>query len=721
MRASSMSDSTPASEDGFQSDAGIFLVGCDIGGTFTDLVLLNRSTGEITIGKCLSTRPDPSDGLMAGLRQLQAKAGEYFSLLAQIAHATTLVANTVIERKGARCALLCTEGFRDVLEVRRHVRVTTYELWSDPPEPLVPRHLRLPVSERTLANGTIARAIDPDEIHRIAAILRQEKVESITVAFLHSYRNPTNELQVQQLLAKILPGVPITTSAAVLPQIKEYERTCTAVVNAYVRPLVQSYLTGLDARLRSTGITAPVHVMLSNGGTASLRTAVEFPIRLIESGPVAGAKAAQHYREVCRLGDVLAFDMGGTTAKACLIQEGEVPITEELEVARTQRFTRSSGYPIAVPGAHLIEIGAGGGSIAAVNSLGLVQVGPESASSEPGPACYARGGRRPTVTDADLILGYLNSTYFAGGALTLDLALAHSAIVSGVAEPAQTDVLAGAWSIHDVVNETMAAAIRIHMAERGGRLNDVTLIAFGGAGPVHAYNLASKLGISRLLVPQRAGVLSAVGLVISAPAYDIVRSVRAPLSAFDPIAAEAEFRSMEADIDRRLRQVDPDGAVSFVRSADIGYIGQGYQVTVPANELTADALWHGFSETYRAKYGYFYDDVPAEVVNLRANGRMRGVNHLATITPSCAQNNDSLRGRSSRLAYSRASAKMLPFTVYDRTHLVPEASIEGPAIIEEPSSTTIVDAGGSLMVDQHGTLVITVSSRSANAFQEPER
>ena len=718
---SAVSESTPAGGEALQNSSCSFRIGCDIGGTFTDLVLLNQSTGEITIGKCLSTRQDPSDGLMAGLHQLQAEVGEYFPLLAQIAHATTLVANTVIERKGARCALLCTKGFRDVLEVRRHVRVTTYELWSDPPEPLVPRHLRLPVNERTLANGTIARAVDPDEIHRIAAILQQEKVESVAIAFLHSYRNSTNERQVKHLLAEILPGVPITTSAAVLPQIKEFERTCTTAVNAYVRPLAQSYLTGLEARLRASGIAAPVHIMLSNGGTASLHTAIEFPIRLIESGPVAGAKAAQHYREICSLGDVLAFDMGGTTAKACLIQAGEIPITEELEVARSQRFTKSSGYPIAVPGAHLIEIGAGGGSIAALNSLGLIQVGPESASSEPGPACYSRGGARPTVTDADLILGYLNSTYFAGGALTLDPELACFAIASDIGEPVQTNVLACAWSIHDVVNETMATAIRMHMAERGGRLDDVTLIAFGGAGPVHAYNLASKLGISRLLVPQRAGVLSAVGLVTSAPAFDIVRSIRVPLSEFARIEVEAEFRTMEADIDRMLREVDPDGGISFVRSADIGYIGQGYQVTVPANELTADTLWHSFSEIYRAKYGYFYDDVPAEVANLRVNGRMRGVDHLVKFAPPRGQQNDGPCGKASRLAYSCASAAMVPFTVYNRTQLTPEASIAGPAIIEEPSSTTIVDAGASLTVDQHGSLVITVSSKSADTPQETPR
>ncbi len=701
-------------------NSGACRVGCDIGGTFTDLVLLDETTGEIIVGKYLSTHRDPSESLVSGLHALQAEAGDYFRSITRIAHATTLVANTVIERKGARCALLCTKGFRDVLEVRRHVRVTTYELWSDPPAPLVPRHLRLPVDERTLADGTVLRLVQREEIARIAEILKQEKVETVAIAFLHSYRNPSNEIAVQRLLSEFLPGVPVTTSAAVLPQIKEYERTCTTVVNAYVRPMVQNYLTALDERLRKSGIAAPVHIMLSNGGTGSVRTASEFPIRLIESGPVAGAKAAQYYRNLCGLDDVLAFDMGGTTAKACLIHAGEIPITEELEVARSQRFTKSSGYPIAVPGAHLIEIGAGGGSIAGVSPLGLVQVGPESASSEPGPACYGRGGTQPTVTDADLVLGYLNSAYFAGGALLLDTERAERAIRTGLAERLQRDILASAWSIHDVVNETMASAIRMHLAERGGRLDGVTLIAFGGAGPVHAYNLAVKLGIPRLLVPQRAGVLSAVGLVIAPPAHDIVRSLRMPLADFRPGEVEQAYREMESEIERALREAEPEGQVQFVRSADIGYIGQGYQVVIPADELIAEALWRKFSDVYRQKYGYFYDDVPAEVASLRVNGRMSSV-QLEISHAHCAGPAAGKGDTARRSAYSRSAAAMIPFAVYDRALLAPGMAITGPAIVEEASSTTIVDAGGSLVVDQYGSLAITVGSPRNPASQEIAR
>lgn len=692
-----------------------YRVGCDIGGTFTDFVLLDESTGNVVIEKCLSTPADPSEGLMTGLHALKSRAGEYFSAITQVAHASTLVANAVIERKGARCALLCTAGFRDILEVRRHVRVTTYELWSDPPAPLVPRYLRLPVHERVYSSGQVAQPVDPDEIAAIANLLRAAGVESVAIAFLHAYRNPGNELEAERLLAAYLPGVPITTSAAVLPQIKEYERTSTTVVNAYVRPIVERYLTNLGGRLDRAGIEAPVHIMLSNGGVASPKTARQFPIRLIESGPVAGAKVAQHYRNLCGLEDVLAYDMGGTTAKACLIQDGRIPITDELEVARSQRFTKSSGYPVAIPGAHLIEIGAGGGSIAQVNSLGLLQVGPESAGADPGPVCYDRGGTRPTVTDADLCLGYLNPAYFAGGTFPLAVEPALKAIQRDIARRTARDPVAAAWSIHDVVNETMAAAIRMHVTERGGTFDRVTMVAFGGAGPVHAYNLAAKLGIGRLLVPLRAGVLSAVGLLIAPPAYDLVRTFRTGLAELDPMAIEACYAAMEADIGLVLREVQPDGAIRFTRSADVGYLGQGYQVTVPTDDLRgrmrAEPLWARFAGTYRDKYGYFYDDIAGELVNLRVNGEINGGQFELKRLPPAAPDAPGPVERTRR-AYSAGRGAMIDFSVYDRAHLPPGFRTSGPTLIEEVSSTTVIDVGGSLTVDDQGSLLVTMAPTS---------
>jgi N-methylhydantoinase A len=693
------------------TEPGKFRLGCDIGGTFTDFVLLDEATGRLRIQKCLSTPRDPSESVMQGLDALTHNSVEYLTELKRIAHASTLVANAVIQRKGARCALLCTKGFRDLLEVRRHVRVTTYELWSDPPEPLIPRFLRLPVDERILADGTVLKAVDGDELAAIADFLRREKVESVAIAFMHSYQNPVNELEAQRILAKRLPEIPISTSSSVLPQIREYERTSTTVVNAYVRPLVEQYLSRLTARLEERGVKAPLYVMLSNGGIAAPDTAMEFPIRLIESGPVAGAIVSQYYRGICGLEDVLAFDMGGTTAKGCLLRDGEIPITSELEVARSQRFVKSSGFPIAVPGAHLIEIGAGGGSIAAVNSLGLLQVGPESAAAEPGPACYGLGGDRPTVTDADLLLGFLNADYFAGGSMNLHTGRAEQAVREHVAAPLGRSLTAAAWSIYDVINETMAAAIRMHSTERGGRLDQATLIAFGGAGPVHACALAKKLLIPKVLVPLRAGVLSAVGLLIAPPAYDIVKTYRTPLITLNEGALEAEYQRIEAQIARVLRDVDPVGAVTYARAADVGYIGQGYQVSVPTSDLgrgvSGATLWSHFAEIYRGKYGYFYEDVPAEVVNLRVSGQ---ITTSRFDVQAFAGTDGPLRASErGRLAYSAALQCMTSHAVYDRAALDVGTRIRGPAVIEELSSTTVVDVGGEVEVDPYGSLLIELA------------
>jgi N-methylhydantoinase A len=685
-------------------------VGCDIGGTFTDFVVLDEATGEILVEKDLTTPDDPSRGLLEGLRTLDRATPGYAGRTRRFAHATTLVANTVIERKGARTALLTTRGFRDVLELRRHVRVTTYELWADPPPPLVERALRLPVTERTWSDGRVLTPVDPGEIAEIAALLRDEAVESVAIAFLHAYVNPGTEQAVARLLAELLPGVAVTTSAAVLPQIKEYERTSACVINAYVKPMARTYLGRVDAGIARLGFTAPLRVMLSAGGLASTETAGEFPVRLIESGPVAGAIVARQYAEGMGRGELLSFDMGGTTAKSCLIRDAVLPITEDLEVARSRRFTRSSGYPLAVPAVHLLEIGAGGGSIAGVNAMGLVQVGPDSAGADPGPICYGRGGTSPTVTDADLLLGYLNPKYFAGGAFRLDPDGAARGVQERLAAPLGRDPLAAAWAVHDVVNETMAIAVRMHVTERGGDPARAALFAFGGAGPVHAYHLAAKLGVPEVIVPLRPGVLSAVGLVTAPVAYDTVRTHRVPLTALDAGAVDAVFWEMADDVTRTLRTVDRDSEVAFARAVDVGYIGQGYQVTIPVDlaegALARDTLLCRFAEVYRAKYGYFYDDVPVELVNLRLTGRLvEPPIALATLPASPAT---GASPKDERPAYSPRDGRLIPFAVYDRAELGPGVTIRGPAIVEEASATTVMDAGGALTVDAWGSLVITV-------------
>jgi N-methylhydantoinase A len=688
-------------------------VGSDIGGTFTDFVLLDEDSGAIVVEKSLTTPADPSAGLLDGLAALARAAPGYAGRTRRFAHATTLIANAVIERKGARVALLATRGFRDILELRRHVRVTTYELWADPPEPLVERALRWPVTERTWSDGRILTPLDLGEIDELALRLRDARVESVAIAFLHAYVNPEHELAAARRLGEMAPGIAITTSASVLPQIKEFERTSACVINAYVKPLAGTYLRRVDRGIAGLGFTAPLRVMLSGGGLASTETAGEFPVRLIESGPAAGAIVARQYAELMGRAELLSFDMGGTTAKSCLIRDAVLPMTDELEVARSRRFTRSSGFPLAVPAVHLLEIGAGGGSIALVNALGLVQVGPDSAGAEPGPICYGRGGTRPAATDADLLLGYLNPKYFAGGALRLDPDAAARGVERELASPLGRDALSAAWTVHDVVNETMATAVRMHVAERGGNPEGATLFAFGGAGPVHACHLAAKLGVPEVVVPLRAGVLSALGLVIAPIAYDAVRTHRLALARIDADAVDRVFREMADEVTRTLRTADPRGSVAFSRAVDVGYIGQGYQVTIPVDEATAslsrEALWRRFAEIYREKYGYFYDDVPAELVNLRLSGRLE---EPVLALPPVPVVTSRVLAKDERPAFSARRREMVPFAVYERSDLGAGTVISGPAIIEEPTATTVMDVEHAVEVDRWGSLVIRRSDRS---------
>jgi N-methylhydantoinase A len=688
-----------------------FRAGCDIGGTFTDFVLLDESTGKIRVGKRLTTPGDPSVAMLAGFAELEQSAPGYPGLTGRLAHATTLVANAVIERKGARTALLCTGGFRDVLELRRYVRVTTYELFADPPEPLVPRALRLPVNERIRADGSVLRPIDPNEIAEIAARLKQERVESVAICFLHAFTNPANEREAARLLAEHLPEIPVSLSSDVLPQIKEFERSSTTVVNAYVKPLTRRYLRRVSAGVREAGFAAPLQIMLSNGGVGSAETAAEFPVRLIESGPVAGAIVARHLGALLGLPEVLSFDMGGTTAKACLIRDGLLPLTDELEVARSRRFTKSSGFPVATPAVNMIEIGAGGGSIAAIGALGIVQVGPESAGAAPGPVCYGRGGTMPTVTDADLTLGYLDPERFAGGSLRLDAAAAQAAIGRSVAVPLGIDPVGAAWSVHDVVNETMAAAVRMHVTERGGDPSRPTLIAFGGAGPVHVGNLAAKLGIRQILVPLRAGVLSALGLLLSPAAFDLKRTRKQPLDRLDILAIRSDIAQMKGLIAERLAEAAPGSTPQFRVTLEIGYIGQGYQVAVPVSEKQLAGLETGwllaaFAEVYRAKYGYYYGDVPAELVNVLVAGHAGEAPDLIPGLPMTAGSSPSPRGR--RRAWSPRRGERIDFAVYDRDALQPGMAVPGPALIEEASATTVVDCDATVSVDRFCSLAITL-------------
>ena len=683
----------------------------DVGGTFTDFALLDEESGEVHIAKSLTTPADPSVGVLMGVNAFNDVTADHIVATRRIAHATTLVANAVIERKGALTALLTTKGFRDVLELRRHVRVTTYELWADPPEPLVPRWLRLPINERVFSDGNVLKEVESSDVTEVVPLLKAEGVTSVAISFLHSYANADNERKVSELLKNLLPDIAVTCSHEVLPQIKEYERTSTTVVNAYVKPLTRTYLANLEKGLVEKGYSAPLNIMLSNGGLGSIATAAEFPIRLIESGPVAGAIVGRELAMVLGHAEVLSFDMGGTTAKACLIRNQTLPITDELEVARSKRFTKSSGFPVGVPAANMIEIGAGGGSVARINQMGVVQVGPESAGADPGPICYGQGGLEATVTDADLVLGYLNPDNFAGGSIVLDAAASSAGISKQVAAQQGRSLVEAAWTIHDVINETMATAVRMHVTERGGNPDAATMIAFGGAGPVHACNLARKLRISHFIVPLRAGVLSALGLLVAPPAYDIVRTYKSPLDRLDWQDLLSRMKNMEEEIGLSLDGIDTIGDRCYRREVDVGYIGQSYQVTVGIDEVfDGQILQQHFAELYRAKYGYFYTDVPAEIVNLRVRGEIVQagfrLNPLKKFARGIYAPSSGVRD-----AYSVAERKMTVHKVYQRQALASGMHIAGPAIVEETTSTTVIDGGWTLDVDSLGSLSIRNTRR----------
>jgi N-methylhydantoinase A len=537
-----------------------YRLGCDIGGTFTDFVLLDDRTGELTINKCLTTPKDPSDAVEQGVRELAARVPGFVEKLDEVIHGTTLVINAIIERKGAKTGLITTQGFRDVLELGREIRYAPYDIFSEYPKPLVPRRFRVEVDERVRSDGTVLRALDPDQARAVVRTLVAQGIESIAVCLINSFENPDHELMIKGIIEEEAPRVSVSISYHVLPQIREYERTSTTVTNAYVKPLTGTYLSRLSGRLESIGCKGKLFIMLSSGGITSVDTASEFPVRIIESGPTAAVIAGQYYGKMFNLPDMFCFDMGGTTAKSCLIQRGVAGVVPTFEVGRVQRFMKGSGLTIQVPVVDLMEIGAGGGSIAKVSRLGTLQVGPESSSAVPGPICYGRGGQDPCVTDADLLLGYLDENYFLGGEMRLDREGARRGVEEKIAKPLGVTFLQAVWGIHDLINETMAAAAKTHIAEKGGNPKIVTVAAFGGAGPVHAYGLAKKLGAPRLLVPPNAGVGSALGFFTAPRAFDLVRSHKVSLAEADFKEIEKIFKALEAQgarISRRRGRTRP--------------------------------------------------------------------------------------------------------------------------------------------------------------------
>ncbi len=688
----------------------IYRLGCDIGGTFTDFVLLNDETGEIKINKCLTTPKDPSDAVEQGIRGLEVSTPGFVEKLDEVIHGTTLVINSIIERKGAKTGLITTKGFRDVLEIGRGMRYAPYDIFAEFPKPLIPRNLRFEVDERIRSDGTVLKPLDPDEARQVVRTLLQMGVESIAVCLLNSFENPAHELKLKEIIEEEAPGISVSISYHVLPQIKEYERTSTTVTNAYVKPLTGRYLSKLAGRLESIGFKGKLFIMLSSGGVTSVETAAEFPVRIIESGPTAAVIAGQYYGKLFNISEMFCFDMGGTTAKSCLIQKGYAGVVPTFEVGRVQRFMKGSGLTIQVPVVDLMEIGAGGGSIAKVSRMGTLQVGPESSGADPGPICYRGGGVEPCVTDADLLLGYLDENYFLGGEMKLDKEAARRGVQEKVADPLGVPFIHAVWGIHDLINETMAAAAKTHIAEKGGNPKIVTIVAFGGAGPVHAYGLAKKLGAPRILVPPNAGVGSALGFFTAPRAFDLLRSHKVSLTVADFEEIERIFRELEAQAAQILKKEATGKDILFERSLDMRFVGQGSETNVPVAErdftkIKKEEVRRRFDEVYEKLYGRTYPDSEVEFINFKVRAslpvRLIQFPKLEVKERSLGQ---AIKGQ--RQAYSALAREFIPYTVYNRYKLFPDARFRGPAIIEEKESTVIVGEDAEVSVDSYGFLWI---------------
>jgi len=688
---------------------GAHRIGTDIGGTFTDFVAIDDATGALRLEKTLTTPADPSEGIFHGLDLLAKQHDAPLSACTTLVHGTTLVINALIERKGALTALITTEGFRDVLEMRNELRYDVYDLQIEYPRPLVPRALRKEVSERTGSDGAILRKPSREAVNGIVAELRAAKVRSVAVCLLNSYANPANERAIGAFIAEEAPELAISLSSDVLPQIKEYERTSTTAANAYVKPLVDAYLARIGQGLGERGFAGELYVMQSGGGVLAADVAREFPIRVLESGPAGGVAAARWWGGLVGEPNILCFDMGGTTAKLCTIARGEALVAEEYEAARVYRFKRGSGFAISVPVFDLLEIGTGGGSIARIDHLGLLKVGPQSSGASPGPACYGLGGENPTVTDADVALGYLDPGYFLGGSMRLQPDRAVAAIGSVIAPHlGGVPAVEAAYGIHELANEDMASAGRLHLAERGEDIGAMSMVACGGAGPVHAYGLAKKLGVRKLIVPPAAGVMSALGMLVEDLAIDRVRTSRGLLAAAVPAELEKLYAEMLVEAAHFLKA--RAGSLKSERIADVRYRGQGYNVRVPlaAGDLSVASMRAAFEAEYTLHYGRIYPDVDIELVNLRLNARQPAKTPFVPAKLAAATEDIESARKGRRRAFF-GGAGHLECPVFDRYKLGAGHRHAGAAFVEERETTTVIGPGGSFTVNEYGMLMIEVA------------
>ena len=678
----------------------------DIGGTFTD-VALDAPTGVVT-AKVLTTPQSPELGVMDAAAAAAAKAGCTLAEVGLVIHGTTLATNALIERKGALTALITTDGFRDSVEIGYEHRFEQYDLNLEKPQPLVPRRRRYTVPERVSARGEVLRALDEQAVRALIPMLERDGVASVAIGLLHSYANPAHEQRIREILREGLPQVWVSLSSEVSPELREYERLSTACANAYVQPLMAGYLDRLDRALRESGFGGQFLMMTSGGGVIGLDAARRFPIRLVESGPAGGAILASRICAECGLDRVLSFDMGGTTAKICLIDGGAPERSRTFEVARAYRFLKGSGLPLRIPVIEMVEIGAGGGSIARVDALQRVAIGPDSAGAVPGPACYGRGGQAASVTDADLLLGRIDPDAFAGGGLGLDIAAAEAAIERSVGGPLALDTQLAALAIAETVDENMASAARVHAVERGKSLDERTLVAFGGAAPLHAARVADKLGIRCIVVPAGAGVGSAVGMLSAPVAYEVARSLYQRVPELDPAMVNAHLEAMRTEAQAIVESSAGGSKRVESRTAHMRYIGQGHEIAVPlevrALELAdRQRLQQAFEREYRAQFGRIIPNLDAEVlswvlsVSTLVSAPKRGQTRPSRTTPT---------PMARKRVLDPGSGELLDAQVFRRERLEPGASIEGPALIVEDATTTVVAPGFDATVDALGHLIL---------------
>jgi N-methylhydantoinase A len=682
-------------------------LGIDIGGTFTDLVLVD-SAGVVRTKKLLTTPDEPLTAMLDGMNALVDEAQTTFAELDLVVHGTTLVPNALIQQKGAVTALITTRGFRDVIEIGREWRYDIYDLFLAPPPLLVPRPLRFEVSERIDSNGAVLAPLDLAGLERVVNAL-PDNVQSVAVCFLNSYVNRSHELEAARHIARLRPDLFVTASSELSPEIREYERFSTAVANAYVQPLVKPYLDRFATSLKKAGVPNAPNIVLSNGGLTGIDDAARFPIRMVESGPSAGVVAASYFSKMLGEMEVLAFDMGGTTAKASFLSAGELNITRSFEVARAYRFKAGSGIPLNVTTVDLIEIGAGGGSIAWIDTLGRLKIGPESAGAAPGPACYGRGGERPTVTDADLLLGYLDADRFLGGAMPIDPRQAEQALRVHVGEKLGLAPLDAAWGVHRLVNDGMANAIRMHAAEHGREIGECTMIPFGGAAGIHACHVAEQLGIKKVISPMRGSVLSAFGMLVAPPAFDSVRTLPQRIELVDTAQVEQAFADM-LDEGRAMMLASgvPISTLRTHRSCDVQFEGQGHALTI---DLPPEKLDAGVLETLRKRFEQRYETlhrrlpvgVPIEATNwrLRVAGPEPDVK-LPHGAPSTHADSEAIHRRQ---AYFGGGLSC-EISVFLRAALRAGSVIEGPAVIEEPDTSIIIPSGWCATADRFLNVII---------------